>query len=247
MSFSTSRFIQLIKRDLIYYKKTNWIALVCIPLTVLMIFYLQELTEESAFTHNFFLSWFNIFLFGGGLVFTSMIMWEFRTAAGRAQYLTLPASNFEKLLTRFIYTLLVYPLFIFAIFFIIGVSGKVYSDTTTLWFFMSSTLKLFLVLHAALLLASVWFNNYSGPKAFLYSFALFFILVIIISFLFRIVFYDAFEGFAMFNEDIKIEPTEAFQKQVENFYAPVLEKLLWIGLPVFLWIVSYFKMKEKEA
>ena len=247
MSFNTSRFLQLIKRDAIIYRRPILIAMACIPVIAIMIFYIQELTEESAFSHPFFLSWYNIFLFVGGIAFTSMVMWEFRTVAGRTQYLTLPASNLEKWLSRFLYTLVVYPLYIFILFYIIGSFGDVYGDKTSLGIFMFVSLKLYLVLHAFMYLAAIWFNNYSAPKVFFYGLAVFFICVIIISIFFRLIFFDAFDGFLMINQDIKIEPNEAFQSKVENVYMPILQSLFWWGLPIFLWFVSYFKMKEKEA
>ena len=247
MSFNTSRFMQLIKRDAIIYRRPILIAMACIPVIAIMIFYIQELTEESAFSHQFFLPWFNIFLFVGGVAFTSIVMWEFRTDAGRTQYLTLPASNFEKWLSRYLYSLIIYPLYIIIIFHIIGSYGDVYGDGRSLRTFMFVSLKLFLVIHAFMFLAAIWFNNYSAPKAFFYGLAVFFIVVIIISIFFRLIFFDAFDGFLMMNQEIKIEPNEAFQTEVENVYMPIIDKLFWWGLPIFLWFVSYFKMKEKEA
>jgi len=247
MSFSKSRFMQLIKRDLIYYKKSNWIGLICIPITIVMIFYLQEITEEHAFSHNFWSSWYYIFLFIGGAIFTSVCMWEFKTPSGRSQYLTIPASNFEKLFSRFLYTLIIYPLFIMIIFWLIAVLGNVYEDSKTMSYFLFSPFKFYVVFHASVFLIALWFNNYSGAKAMLYSVAIFFIVVLFTSILFRIVFSEAFDGFLMFNENIRIEPNKAFQKQVENVYAPILEIIFLWGLPIFLWVVTYFKMKEKEA
>jgi hypothetical protein len=219
----------------------------CLPAIAIMIFYIQELTEETAFSHQFFISWYNIFLLIGGIAFTSIIMWEFRTVAGRTQYLILPASNFEKWLTRLIYSLIIYPLYIILLFTIIGTFGNVYEDSTSLRIFLFASMKLYLVLHAFMFLAAIWFNNYSAPKAFFYGLAVFFIAVIIISIFFRIIFQDVYNGVLLMNPDVRIEPNEAFQNQIENVYAPILENLFWFGLPVYFWVVSYFKMKEKEA
>ena len=247
MNFNITRFITLARRDFIIYRKPLLYGLLLIPLSVFMISYLKGLSE-GVLDATFLLNWIAVFLFVGGIAFTSTVFWEFKSTPERAQYLTLPASNFEKLLSRWIYSLVLYPIFICLVFWIlIKANGTGFNDQNKE--ILGIFGNVYILGHSIFFMFAIWFNKYVAPKSILTIWLVFFVLVLIISLLFRLVFMDVFDGFSIqFNETVKIDPkNENFPAWVEHNVCPLLKIFVWYILPIFFWVVAYFKMQEKEA
>jgi len=186
----------------------------------------------------------------GGMILTSIIYWEFRNPAGRISYLTLPASHLEKVVSRGLYTLVIFPLAITAMFFCIFkivelLDGPAYKDV-----FISELLptiiQLYLIAHAIVYMFAIWINKYVAPKTALIALVTFIGFVFLGALIFRIVFDAQFDGLEMSGQ-FRMTPKEGFQERHMEFWYPLLQNVILYGTLLLFWPVAYFKMKEKEV
>jgi len=247
MQFDIARFFSLIRRDFIIYKKPVFLG------TALIVVFMVLLTgwnlyADEAYADAFLMSWFVTCMIVGGLLFTSIIFWEFRTSAGRLQYLSLPASNFEKVASRWLYTILGYPLFIALLFCLLYAISHSLSDFNTGWesVILKETFMGYWIVHPIVFMFSIWYNKYVAPKAVLTSLA--FLLLVLFFFYIghRLFFHELYEGYGI-TQNFRVDPNADFKLFVEDKVEGIAKFLGLVVLPMFFWVVSYFKMKEKEA
>lgn len=183
-------------------------------------------------------------MFLSGFIFTSQIFIELNDAKKSYAYLTLPVSNLEKLLGSwfisgpfyaFVFTILI--LVIRIISGLITKSGDHIFDFFDYRYFKS--LGNFLSLQSVFFLGAIWFRKNNFLKT---------ILSIIITFLLIgistvIIFGLIFQGYNIENMNLN-----------KDQFMPILDfeflfRMLQVGviLPIFLIVVSYFKLKERQV
>jgi len=247
MNFSPTRFLSLIKRDWIINKKLLALLLAAFPILVYLTCYIQNKSDHL--DSGFILNWFGIYLLLGGAVFTSTVMWEFGSSPKRLQYLTIPASHLEKYLSRWVYSLIIYPMFVAIVVYIVSkLFGITWSNEDKEM--QRLLFKIYYVGHAVILMFAIWFNRFVLPKTFLSIFAVSTVFAIIMTLIGMIVFPELVNknGFGLsMNESISIEPNEWFKNFAEHTLFPTLQFVFWWVIPPFFWVVGYFKMTEKEA
>ena len=254
MEFNIKRFAQLIKRDFITYRKPLLFGIATLFLFLLALssfLWFTNVNQVQQLDDDYWSSWLVVFVFFGGLVFTSLVFWEFRTPAGRISFLSLPASNFEKVLSRWIYTLVLYPLVTLTSIYMVYLICKLFYTNIT-WVSMefsrltNDLTMLYLLIHGVMLMFGIWFNKYVAPKAALISFAAFLIGTVCFSLFIYVVFNNLFDGMMM-DREIRVHPKPEFQQSMEVTVFPIVGTLLLVFIPVFFFVVSYFKMKEKQV
>lgn len=253
MQLNLSRMTKLMKRDWVLYKKP-----VLYGLAALIIFLLGSIILEVMVTGYqeldimFYFNLYQVFLLAGGLLLTSIVMWEFKSPESRIEYLAIPASNLEKTVSRWIYTLILYPLVLTLIFFLL------YTITSTLhgavrWNrplgdFSEYMTRAYLVGHSIVFVFAIWFNKYVLPKGALLSLLVILIGAFIAAILFRIVFHNLFDGWSITeSQSYSIDAPEEFKHKAEHFYFPLIKNFLSYIAPLFFYVVAYFKMTEKEV
>jgi len=252
MKFNLTRFINLIKRDFITHKKS--ILYICLGVWGL----LAVIVGFNAFTHtskgyqygHFWFPIILIFLFIGCLTFTTLVFREFRTPAGRLQFLALPASNFEKVLSRWLYSLVLMPgfvvgsIYLFASFFLADgqTIDREFGREGISYFPIA-----FVLLHAATFLLTLFFNKLVPFKVLVTSTIINLITAFILFILFQIIFFSIFSRGIWNGPTNNLTMTSEGQDFFEYSLLPILKFVLLFLLAPYLWIVSYFKMKEKEA
>lgn len=251
MQFSIGRMKNLILRDSIVYRKPILYGLFSLVAFSLFIFWLP--TADNGFQQydtEFWIGWFASFLFIGGLLFTSILFWEFRTAAGRIQYLSIPATNAEKLLTRTIYSHLLFPGFLSLFFVISFQSFKLFKLTEPIDEEFFQVLPYFIGTYFSLvtlmLIFAIIFNKYVAPKAIIVSVIIYLLAALIGCVIFRLVMNDLFYGMTLQIDramTLNSEELEPFG----DVMLSVFKVTLLIILPIFLWVVAYFKMNEKQV
>ena len=192
-------------------------------------------------------TWFNIFLVGGGLALTSIIFYEFRTSYGRLHYLSIPASHLEKLSSRWFYSLILYPFFLFVFFFLMRAAAtQIFEATGWDQSTVKASMMAYWIAHPFVFLGAVWFNKFSGAKSILV--ALLFVLLLTLAgyVLHRLFFSELYTGFGI-TSNVSIEPSQEFRIFVESNAKRIGQLLGFVILPAFFFVVSYFKLKEKEA
>lgn len=251
MQFNLKRFKQLLTRDLVIYKKPLLYFIFGSFIILGLITAISIIDSEYHMLGNgYWEGWFGILLFGGGLLLTSVIFWEFKSPAGRVQYLSIPASNFEKCLSRWLYSLILYPIVICLILIVLrfvsdAITNPISNDFS--WDPFKEMTKGYYLLHSVLFVFSIWFNKYVAPKTAITGFALAILTVVLFYIAHRIFFYDLYEGiFQIDTHRNKMLPKPEFQSYIEGI-VPSLVYAALIIIPAFFYVVSYFKMKEKVA
>lgn len=200
---------------------------------------------------------FPVVIFLGGLTFTSVIFYEFNDKTGTHHYLSLPASTLEKFLSKWLITAVLFPLIASLLFWIytkIGdaiyfnydsESGYVPWKLTDWWsiFFI----KIYIVYQSTYLIGAIVFQKYTFFKTSVFHWVYAIISVIITAILFRIIFADQFDGLFSINQDVNMQTSREVIHFMENDFLPMLEFALWFLVPPIMWVVGFFKLKEKEA
>lgn len=255
MQFNLNRFFKLIKRDLIVYKKPLGLviggAIVLLFLICSMVYFTDE-NNARDLNGDFWMVWVTIFTLGGGYLFTSSVFWEFRNPDSRLGFLTTPASNFEKMFSRWIYSFILYPLAVFAVTYVVYLFCKLFYPDVS-WNgedfrqYFKPLAHIHVIGHGLLFMFSICFNRYTAPKAAIVSFLGFLAFSLCMGGLFYLVFHELFDNPFQANERVNIEPGEDFKFFIENDIGPFLHKMVLIVPSIFFLVVSYFKMKEKEV
>lgn len=254
------RVISLLRLDFVNRKRFYLIglgAIVILYTFFLFLFQADGDPRDIEFHHNFF----PLGLLLLGCYFSSKAFDELNNPLEKQTYLNLPASTLEKFTSKWIITVIIFPIAFLLMWIIlsnsialiidriIGVSSLGFNPMDSVVFLF---LKLYVAIQGIYLIAAVLFSKYELLKITLASMALNLITAFIIVFLFRIIFYDYFDGFVMvgpkgsgdFNVSASVQ--EPFHSYVEETIPRILRYLLFIGVPILSWVVAYFKLKEKE-
>lgn len=202
-------------------------------------------------------------LYLGGCVFSNLIVRDLHENTKAIWFLMLPASTLEKLLNIAFYGLVLFIPVHLLLFYAVDVTAvAVYNakhpenpaarildlfnedmGTATTYFF-------FLVAQAVVLVGSVYFERYSLVKSLLGVFAFFFILFylnqVIANSLIRQPVSNAFP-FSGFTVDISGANAERIDVKLPESLTNPLRLAGRVLLIPFLWLVAYFKLKEREV
>ncbi len=255
MQFNLNRFLKLIKRDLVVYRKPMLLGFGGTAIIFFLIgtmVYLGNDNDARGLDGDYWMIWGTLMLLGGGYLFTSSIFWEFRNPDSRLGFLTIPASNFEKTISRWIYSFILYPIAVITMVYLVYTISKLMYPGVT-WSgedfrqHIRPASHIYLWGHGMLFMFAVWFNRYTAPKASIVSFLVLIVTIFCLAGLFYIVFNDAFDTPFGMSSNVNIEPNAHFKLNVENNLGPLLLKVSLILPAIFFLVVSYFKMKEKEV
>lgn len=202
-------------------------------------------------------SMFPFVLFFGGLTFTSVIFYEFNDKPRTHHYLSLPASTFEKFLSKWLITAVLFPIVASVLFWIYTKIGDAiyfnydsksnYApwELTDWWsiFF----LKIYIVYQSTFLIGAVVFQKYIFFKTSIVHWIIGIASAIIGAIIFRILFADMFDGLMTTKEYLNMQTSDEVIHFMENKFLPILEYALWFLVAPIMWAVGFFKLKEKEA
>jgi len=263
MRIQAARLRKLIKRDYLLYDRPLGLGYLGLVILIVGIVTINIMSQEQRTDMLSVFWWFNTymaFLTVGGFLFTSIVFWEFGSSSGRIDYLALPATHTEKLLTRFFYSAILYPVLLivtFAIVYLVaspidGPKSETYSlydaifnDLRMPGAIFSEIWAMVLVGYTFVFMMAIWLNKYVAAKSAIIGLLIITLFAFLVMVIFRIVFSDLFMGTEMI-ANIRIEPKPEFQNEIEDKILLII-KAGSITLSVFLLVVSYFKMKEKEV
>jgi len=251
MQFKLQRFRQLLRRDYIIYKKPALYFIFGSLIILSLITFLAVIDEGNYFVEQgYWEAWFSFSLIGGGLLLTSAIFWEFKSLTGRVQYLNLPASAFEKCISRWLYSAIFYPIIILTILGVVKFITDLITGTSFMMdlahFPFKEVVMGYFLLHSIVFMFAIWFNKYVAAKTIITGFLSSLVVAFIFSLAHRLVFFNLYDSIFSMSEGVRIMPKPEFQSSVESI-APKLAYLGLLVVPIFFYIVSYFKMKEKVA
>ncbi len=246
MEFNLKRFTQLLKRDFLLHRKKTLMAIILIILAL----FIFTIIGHNLININaggglqvILLSFFGLLIFGGGFL-TSSNLGDLNSAAKRTNYLSIPASSFEKVFSKWLYTLVIFLAIVslinygFFYGYIALVSEHFTEESyklvehikTRMFFFF---IMLYIIGHSIAFFFSFIFNSFAAIKGGLISVCIFLVMGVFLA-LFQL---GSGPSFDVLWGDAIWKMMVFFQ---ENIY-----KLLILA-PVF-WILSYFAFSRKTV
>ena len=171
-SFNLSRFVRVFSNDLLQQWRKIWIATLAFA-GIGLICYLTNVEPHSTGRPEIYVALFSAVLLGGGLVLTSTIFADLHDPLQSARYLTLPCSNLERFVSRYLLTGPLYYLYVLIGYAVFDWAAAQISDATmgtraaafapfsprmqevTLWYFW---------FHALMFAGAIYFRSYALIK-----------------------------------------------------------------------------------
>ena len=173
--FHWPRFLRLLCNDLLHQWRKIWIATLALAGTGLII-YLTNLNPQTAGRPELYRVLFPAALIGGGLIFTSTIFADLHHSLQRVHFLTLPCSNLERFLSRYLLSAPLYYLYVLMVYAVFdrvaALIADVAMDTSAAAFvpFEPQILQLTLAyfgLHALMFGGAIYFRSHALIKTLL--------------------------------------------------------------------------------
>jgi hypothetical protein len=271
--FSFKRFTLLVKKHWADNKKRYALSAMAFfgLLIIWFVFTILTLSDEmipmgkEVQTITFFFS-----LFAVGTFYASQYFSDLGSRAKGINFLLVPASAFEKLLCSLLYTTLLFFVVFTATYYLadilmVGIaktiSGTVQTDEkiavanvfditiiplnkdTTLNF-----LLFFFSVQSAFLLGSVYFEKYSFIKTIISGFIAGFILFCFVFFFYEQLLPpgDHHRGF-LTSYRVRVDGADDRLIQIPNWIGQIFRFLIMYGIAPFLWVVTYYRLKEKQV
>ncbi len=257
LQLKPDRLVHLLKAEILAGKRNKVAAAGGFIGIMLLIAFmnLDGVATSKYFLHDFF----PLMLFTVGGIVTSVCFSNLNNKASAASFLCLPASHLEKLCSKWIQTLLLFPVIltlgywtmsifiagVFGSFFGIDVEpltllGRVGPGSSTLW----DLFKVYLLGHSVMFLGAVTFQRYEIFKTSLACMVAGTLFGLCAFLVFRVVFASLFNGAGMeIVHDLRVSDGVLSSDRIRDL---VMSFNFWI-LPWFFYVVSYFKLTEKEA
>jgi len=248
MNFDFNRFLKQMKWDVLQ----NYRFVVVFYLVIFGAMMFTDVHGSGGQLHSG-LFWTTIFL--GGLIFTSIIFNEFNESQSKQFYLTTPSSHLEKFGSKLFLTTVAFTMVTMIAFTIMSFIAtfllELRSGTNLPSFnpFFSENvgvIKSYVIVQSVFLLGAAMFSR----GAFLKTIA----AIIGISFVFSIIWMTV--GVGAISQHFSFNAKFDFNSSNVNFegiegsmkgYAQVVEWLYWLLLAPLMWLVTYFKITEKEV
>jgi len=250
--FSLKRFTQLLLRQRMLNMKTWLIAMISVAGFILFVAFLVQMTSPVPDV------WMKTFEILGiisfvvmGLVFGSLAFSEMGTYSRSLQFVTLPASRFEKFFSAWLVTSVFYIIFAVAILFVTSllmtlVSMGLYEGSFIVFNPFTeqfgNALLAFFIAHSFFFLGAVWFRKGAFFKTLLTLFVVNVITNVWMAILFFIII-NPFKlltgaGGAVFNFDGSIVSEQLLSWSVMGFFSV---------LALFMLLTAWVRFKEREV
>ena len=257
--FNLKRFGYLLKRESFVNLKLFIIALGAISGILLIVFLVTvlqwdnqtgKLTDTRWDFHTYFFIPPYIII---GVLFTSLAYKDLLHVNKKYSYLTLPVSNFERLISMLLLTTVVYTALFIVYYFVLSLLlnglGVIISPREFFLFDITAepvvkAIKLYLVIQSIFLLGAAAFRRFPFLFTLLTLFLTAVALIVITLIAARIIFADYFVNNINinFDGDISLDMENFLKNSVEN-----LADAFWYVLAPFCWFITYLKLKEREV
>ena len=229
--------------------------LVTLTLFFIAFAFLPRLIGNSSPLTSFFV--FCAILCIGGVRFTARIFHEIHTPISGMHYLHIPASRLEKFLLNGALTLLFFPAICLLLYYGGTLFGNLLAPIMPAIFNyntidISSLIPLaqinklisqYVVIHSVFFLGSLIFKKHPTSKTFISLIIISMIVGLFQLLLFKMVWADFTSSFT----DNSLSLTLSLEDMFGSHMLPYAEWLLNGVIAVFLWVVAYFKFKEKQV
>jgi hypothetical protein len=247
--FSLQRFYLVLRRHMMYNQKTLLVSFAAAGAFLLVVSFLNTFASRGVFSIEIFSILGMVLFFVGGYLVSSRVFNELHTPARGQFFLTLPASNLEKLATAWLVSAPLYAItallgltllsllatLLNALAF--GSEFVVFNPLTKSVIYMAG---IYLVTQSIFLLGAVYFRKNNFMKTLL---ALF-VIQAVISTVLSLVFYLMFGrgGFQVTGEEMMVFPVF-----ITDWLPRIMKIVFWGLMAPFFLVVSYVRLKEREV
>lgn len=201
---------------------------------------------------------FVFFLIVCSVIIGSLVFIEMRKSSERVSYLSLPATAIEKICSKFIISMVVFPILMFVMYtigyYFIRLLNISFSSNSLILIFIgkNSSIQFSLILHISMILISIFaygsirYNNASFVKIVIRVITII-VITAFLSFILALILLPPFRA-EVFGQPYH-RPVFPLNHDIgENHWFPKLAEFsfFFVIIPVF-WMMSYFSLKEKEV
>jgi hypothetical protein len=269
--FSLDRFNLLVLKHWADNKKRYGLSVLAfVGLLVLWFVFMMLTVDDDPMSREVQHVGFFVSLFAVGTFYASQYFRDLGSRAKGINFLLVPASGFEKLLCSLLYTVLLFFVVFTTAFYLIDFlmvsiangfarvgspDGKVQMINVfkvgLLRFNTDSTINFllfFFSVQSAFLLGSVYFEKYSFIKTVIAGFAGAFVLFCLMYVFTQVLLPDGDypRGFLTCYR-VYVDGVNDHLVQVPDWIGQVFRFLLMYAIAPFLWIVTYYRLKEKQV
>jgi len=248
--FNFNRLYHLIRNELITQYRTLLIATGAIFGVLL---FLNIITINASRTWDFHKTFYLIVLFFGGYTYTASVFKELHQYPKNYAFLTLPASIFEKFLTKFLTSSIGFIIVSVITYFLFSIIASI---VTRLIFGSNfpifnpfqnniiTSIKVYLITQSVFLFGSVYFKSHNLLKTLLALFLISIVLSFYSVLLTRILFIWTYENNIIFPPiEFDIHTFESLGNQLAQIFSFIFHFLL----APFFWVLTYLRLKETEV
>lgn len=269
--FSFSRFSLLVSKHWADNKKRYLLSLTGFVLLLIVWFIFSILVDpHSPMQQEIQILTFFFSLFGTGTFYASQYFRDLGSRAKGINFLLVPASAFEKILCSILFTVVIFFSVFIAVFYLVDALMVTISSQ----FLMShdptrqegvvnvfraailpfdgmttvNVMLIFIAIQSIFLLGSVYFAKYSFIKTVIGGFVVFFVIFCLIYLLYEHLmprggYVDGF--FTSYR--VTVNGNDDHLVKVPDWIDDVIYFLLMYAIAPFLWVVSYYRLKEKQV
>jgi hypothetical protein len=266
--FSFKRFSLLVFKHWADNKKRYVLSVIAfIGLMITWFVFTMLVDSDNPMDKGMQLITFCFSLFAVGSFYASQYFRDLGSRAKGINFLLVPASAFEKILCCLLYTVVLFFVVFIAAFYVADilmvtiVKSFVATDApgrgllnifdaTNLPFEGGSTINVLLIFFAiqsAFLLGSVYFEKYSFIKTIISGFVVFFVIFCFLFFLYDLMPKGGFADGYLTSYRIDNNGKDDYLVTIPRWIGQILYYALMYGIAPFLWIVTYYRLKEKQV
>jgi hypothetical protein len=273
-TFDFGRWVLLVRQHWIENRKRYLLSVAAgAGILFMWYFFLMLASNRDPMEDNSQRATYFFLLFTGGCFYASQFFRELGSRSKAINYLLLPASSLEKQFVSLLYVVVLYFVVYTAIFYLVdiimvtiantfhhaytepGANGVIHKASVVNvfgWFGIKNAIPFFLAayfaIQSAFLLGSVYFEKYSFVKTIISLFCLLIVIWLVYGFLM-----ESFLPEGSYMRDIgsyrvlNKEGKGDYLVELPTGVRKTIVALVQWGFPLFFWVVTYFRLKEKEV
>jgi hypothetical protein len=265
-TFDFNRFSLLVKRQWVENKKLFLMGCFALIGFGVVLYSLTSNWDRGDISNAVQVLFFIGGLFIGGTYFTNYIFKDFSDKNSSTNFLMIPSSHLEKLLSGCFYSFIVFPALFLAVFFVtdyffVGFANSFHQKLVlknllhdnswkenTVFFdqlfekpgsFLQPLIGTWFIAQSVAIIGTVKFTQWSYIKTVFISFAFIIALGFFVNFVFNI-FLEDFDKKSTANIYAQIKPTKELLQEI------TIICLKYVFTPILL-LIAYFKLKEKQV
>lgn len=264
--FSVKRFTFLVGKHWADNKKRYSLSVLAfIGLLIAWFVFVLLIDDGEPLEHEIQQITYFLSLFAVGTFYASQYFRDLGSRSKGINFLLVPASAFEKLLCALLYSVVLFFVVFTTVFYLVDVLMVTISNTFVktdtrvanvfnvvfLRFNGDSIVRLLFVffsIQSVFLLGSVYFRKYSFIKTIISGFVGFFILACLVFFLFDFLLPKGeYQSGFLASYRVHIDGVNDRLVEVPRWIGKVFSFLVMYAMAPFLWLVSYYRLREKQV